>query len=128
VAASLKIPCSVLISRAAQSAAGCLSICSGKFDRSQKLARNLKKENRMSKTWEHYHHASRHHERAAYHYKEAAKYDEAEEHEKAAHHAYLAHGHNQHAMHHDAEAAKLHAEQCDRATTAASEQEAKKKR
>ena len=28
----------------------------------------------MSKTWEHYHHASRHHERAAYHYKEAAKY------------------------------------------------------
>jgi len=60
----------------------------------------------MSKTWEHYHHASRHHERAAYHYKEAAKYDEVEEHEKAAHHAYLAHGHSQHAIHHDAEAAK----------------------
>jgi hypothetical protein len=81
----------------------------------------------MSKTWEHYHHASRHHERAAYHYKEAAKYDEAEEHEKAAHHAYLAYGHSQHAIHHDAEAAKLHAEQCDPSATAASEQAAKKK-
>jgi hypothetical protein len=81
----------------------------------------------MSKTWEYYHHASRHHERAAYHYKEAAKYEEAEEHEKAAHHAYLAHGHSQHAIHHDAEAAKLHAEQCDRSATAASEQAAKKK-
>ncbi len=81
----------------------------------------------MSKTWEHYHHASRHHERATYHYKEAAKYDEAEEHEKAAHHAYLAHGHSQHAIHHDAEAAKLHAEQYDRSATAASEQAAKKK-
>jgi hypothetical protein len=57
----------------------------------------------MSKTWEHYHDAARHHERAAYHYKEAAKYDKAEEHEKAAHHAYLAHGHNQHAIHHDIE-------------------------
>jgi hypothetical protein len=67
----------------------------------------------MSKTWEHYHGAARHHELAAYHYKEAAKYDEAEEHEKAAHHAYLAHGHNQHAIHHDVEAAKLHAEYCD---------------
>ena len=67
----------------------------------------------MSKTWEHYHHAARHHERAAYHYNEAAKYDEAEQHEKAAHHAYLAYGHSQHAIHHDAEAAKLHAERCD---------------
>ena len=81
----------------------------------------------MSKTWEHYHHASRHHERAAYHYKEAAKYDKAEEHEKAAHHAYLAHGHSQHAIHYDAEAAKLHADRCDRAATTASKQEAKKK-
>jgi hypothetical protein len=81
----------------------------------------------MSKTWEHYRHASRHHEAAAYHYKEAAKYDEAAEHEKAAHHAYLAHGHSQHAIHHDAEAAKLHAEQCDRSPAAASEQEAQKK-
>jgi len=81
----------------------------------------------MSKTWEHYHHASRHHERAAYHYKEAAKYDKAEDHEKAAHHAYLAHGHSQHAIHHDAEAAKLHAEQCDRSLEAASEQEAQEK-
>ncbi len=81
----------------------------------------------MSKTWEHYHHAARHHEWAAYHYKEAAKYDEAEEHEKAAHHAYLAHGHNQHAIHHDAEAAKLHAEQCDNLATPATEQGAKKK-
>jgi hypothetical protein len=60
----------------------------------------------MSKTWEHYHHAARHHEKAAYHYNEAAKYDQAEEHEKAAHHAYLAHGHSQHAVHHDVEAAK----------------------
>jgi hypothetical protein len=84
----------------AQFAAGCLSICSGKFDRFQKLARNLKKENCMSKTWEHYHHASRHHERADYHYQEAAKYDEA------AHHAYLAHGHSQHAIDHDAVFAK----------------------
>lgn len=81
----------------------------------------------MSKTWEHYHHAARHHERAD-HYKESAKYDEAEEHEKAAHHAYLAHGHNQHAIHHEAEAAKLHAEQCDNLTMPASEQGAKKKR
>ena len=67
----------------------------------------------MSKTWEHYHHAARHHERAAYHFNEAAKYNQAEEHEKAAHHAYLAHGHSQHAIHHEAEAAKLHAETCD---------------
>lgn len=81
----------------------------------------------MSKTWEHYHHAARHHERAAYHYKVAAKYDEAEEHEKAAHHAYLAHGHNQHAMHHDAVAAKLHAEHCDSLATPASEQGANEK-
>jgi len=57
----------------------------------------------------HHHHAALHHERAAYHYKQAAKYDKAEEHEKAAHDAFLAHGHNQHAIHHDAEAAKLHA-------------------
>ena len=57
-----------------------------------------------------YHGATRHHERAAYHYKEAAKYEEAGEHEKAAHHAYLAHGHTQHAINHDAEAAKLHAD------------------
>jgi len=67
----------------------------------------------MSKTWEHYPQAARHHERAACHYKEAGKFDEAEEHEKAAHDTYLAHGHNQHAIHHDSEAAKLHAEQCD---------------
>jgi hypothetical protein len=81
----------------------------------------------MSKTWEHYHDAARHHERAAYHYKEAAKYDEAEEHEKAAHHAYLAHGHNQHAIHHDVEAAKAHATQCDNLATPTSEQIPKKK-
>jgi predicted transcriptional regulator len=81
----------------------------------------------MSKTWEHDHHAARHQERAAYHYKPAAKYDEAEEHEKAAHHAYLADGHNQHAIHHDAEAAKLHAEQCDNLAMPASEQEGNKK-
>jgi hypothetical protein len=81
----------------------------------------------MSKTWEHYHDAARHHERAAYHYKEAAKYDKTEEHEKAAHHAYLAHGHNQHAIHHDIEAAKLHAEQCDNVGTPTSEQIAKTK-
>ena len=81
----------------------------------------------MSKTWEHYHHAARHHEKAAYHYNEAAKYDQAEEHEKAAHHAYLAHGHGQHAVHHDVEAAKLHAEQCNRLAPPASEQAAKKK-
>ena len=71
----------------------------------------------MSKTWEHYHHAARSHEKAAYHYNEAAKYDQAEEHEKAAHHAYLAHGHSQHAVHHDGEAAKLNAEQCDSLVT-----------
>ena len=65
----------------------------------------------MSKTWEHYHHAARNHEKAAYHFNEAAKYNQAEEHEKAAHSAYLAHGHSQHALHHDAEAAKLNTEQ-----------------
>ena len=80
----------------------------------------------MSKTWEHYHHAARHHDRAAYYYIEAAKYDEAEEHEKAAHYAYLAHGHNQHAIHHDVVAAKLHSEQCDNLATPASEQVAQK--
>jgi hypothetical protein len=89
----------------------------------------------MSKTWElAYHCAARHHERAAYHYKEAAKYEKAEEHEKAAHHAYLAHGHTQHAIDCDAEAAKLHAdhflhvEHCDRSVTIAYEQGANKKR
>ena len=81
----------------------------------------------MSKTWEHYDDAARHHERAAYHYKEAAKYDKAEEHEKAAHHAYIAHGHSQHALHHDTEAAKLHVEQCDNLAIPSSEQAAKKK-
>lgn len=80
----------------------------------------------MSKTWEPYDHAARHHEQAAYHCKEAPKYDEAEEHEKAAHHAYLAHGHNQLAIHQDAEAAKLHAAQCGKLATPASEQGAKK--
>ncbi len=74
----------------------------------------------MSKTWEHYHHAARNHEKAAYHYNEAAKYNQAEEHEKEAHHAYLAHGHSQHAVQHDAEAAKLHAEQCASLVTPAS--------
>lgn len=69
------------------------------------------KENHVSKTWEHYHHAARDHEKAAYHFNEAAKYNQAEEREKAAHHAYLAHGHSQQAVHHAAEAAKLHAEQ-----------------
>jgi hypothetical protein len=67
----------------------------------------------MSKTWEHYHHAARHHEQAAYHYKEAAKYDQAEEREKSMHHAYLAHGHTQHAIQHNIEVAKSHADLCD---------------
>ena len=83
--------------------------------------RNLTKENHLSKTWEHYHHAARHHEKAAYHYDEAAKYDQAEEHEKAAHNAYLAHGNSEHAVHHDGEAAKLHAEQCTQRAKPASE-------
>jgi len=81
----------------------------------------------MSKTWEHYHHAARHHEKAAYHFDEAAKYDQAEEHERAAHHAYLALGHSQHALHYDAEAAKLHAEQCASLVTSASAQARPKK-
>jgi hypothetical protein len=81
----------------------------------------------MRQTWERYHHAARHHERAAYHYKGAAKYDEAEEHEKAAHHAYLAHGHNQHAVHHNVEAAKLQAENCDSLAAPASAQAERKK-
>jgi len=81
----------------------------------------------MSKTWEHYHHAARHHERAAYHFNEAAKYDQAEEHEKAAHHAYLAHGHTQHAIYHDVEAAKVHAEECGTPATTASETGTRKK-
>jgi hypothetical protein len=46
---------------------------------------------------------------------------------KAAYHPYLAHGHSQHAIYHDAEAAKLHAGQCDRTATAPSEQAATKK-
>ena len=81
----------------------------------------------MSKTWEHYHDAARDHEKAAYHFNDAAKYNQAEEQEKAAHHAYLAHGHSQHAVHHDVEAAKLHAEQSDSLVTSSSTQEAKKK-
>jgi hypothetical protein len=80
----------------------------------------------MSKTWEHYHHAARHHEKAAYHFHEAAKYDQAEEHEKAAHHAYLAHGHSQHAVHHDVEAAKLHSEHCNLTATPTTEHAGKK--
>jgi hypothetical protein len=67
----------------------------------------------MSKTWEQYHNPSCRHEWAACHYKETAKYDEAEGREKAMHHAYLAHGHNEHAIHHDAEAAKLYADRRD---------------
>ncbi|MFZ0954722.1 MAG: hypothetical protein WAN60_00140 [Candidatus Sulfotelmatobacter sp.] len=81
----------------------------------------------MSKTWEHYHHAARDHEKAAYHFNEAAKYNQAEEREKAAHHAYLAHGHSQRAIHHAAEAAKLHAELHDQQPATAAEQEVKKK-
>ena len=81
----------------------------------------------MSKTWEHYHHASRHHERAAYHYNEAMKSAKAEEHEKATHHAYLAHGHTQQANHHGIEAAKLHAEHSDSLTTSSGEKGAKGK-
>ena len=88
----------------------------------------------MSKTWElAYYCAARHHERAAHHYKEAAKCEEAREHEKAAHHAYLAHGHAQHAIDCDAEAAKLHAdhflhvEHCESSVTVAYELGAKKK-
>jgi hypothetical protein len=81
----------------------------------------------MSKTWEHYHHAARHHEKAAYHFHEAAKYDQAEEHEKAAHHAYLAYGHSQHAVHGEAEAAKLHAEQCTSPVTPKSAEAAPKR-
>jgi len=81
----------------------------------------------VSKTWEHYHHAARHHERAAYHYQEAAKYDQASEHEKAAHNAYLAHGHSQHATHHDVEAAKLHAEQCEHSAVPGTGPKANKK-
>jgi hypothetical protein len=75
----------------------------------------------LSKTWEHSHQAARHHEKAAYPFNEAAKYDQAEEHEKAAHHAYLAHGHSQHAVLHDVEAAKLHAEQGNSTARPASE-------
>jgi hypothetical protein len=81
----------------------------------------------MSKTWEHYHHAARHHEKAAYHFNEAAKYNQAEEHEKEAHHAYLAHGQSQQAVHHETEAAKLHAEQCASAVTSDSAQAGQQK-
>src|ERR1035441_6906181 len=91
------------------------------------LRQNLPKENRMSKTWEHYHHAARAYEKAAYHFNEAAKYNQAEEHERSTLFAYLAHGHSQHAVHHDVEAPKLHAEQCDSLVTPSSTQEAKKK-
>jgi hypothetical protein len=81
----------------------------------------------MSKTWEHYDQAARHHERATHEFKEAAKYHETEEYEKAAHHAYLAHGHNQHAIHQGNEVAKLHTAHCNGKETPAAEQEAKKK-
>ena len=80
----------------------------------------------MSKTWEHYHYAARHHERAAYHYNEAAKLEQANEHERSAHHAYLAHGHTQHAIQHDAQAAKLHAEHCNLAAPTSSEKQGEK--
>jgi hypothetical protein len=79
-----------------------------------------------------YHCAARHHECAAYQYLEAAKCEKAGEYEKAAHHAYLAHGHNQHAIHWGAEAAKLHADRFshidhgERSATAAPEQAAMK--
>ena len=82
----------------------------------------------MSKTWEHYDLAARHHERAAHEFKDAAKYHETEEHEKAAHHAYLAHGHNQHTIHHGNAAAKPHTAHCDSNETSAAEQEVNKKR
>ncbi len=81
----------------------------------------------MSTTWEHL--SSRwpsSRASAAYHYNEAAKYDQAEEHERAVHHAYLAQAHNQQAIHHDAEAAKLHAEHCDVPATPASKQATEK--
>jgi hypothetical protein len=86
----------------------------------------------MSKTWVlAYRCAAGHLERAACHYKEAAKCEEAGDHEKATHHAYLAHGYTQHAIHDDAEAAKLHAEHflhveyCHSSVTVASEQGAR---
>jgi len=82
----------------------------------------------MSKTWEHYDLAARHHERAAHEFKDAAKYHETEEHEKAAHHAYLAHGRNQHTIHHGNAAAKPHTAHCDSNETSAAEQEVNKKR
>jgi hypothetical protein len=80
----------------------------------------------MSKTWEHYHNAARHHERAAYYYGEAAKYDQAEERGKAAHHECLVHGQNQHAIHHDVEAAKLHADNWGNPVPASAREEKKK--
>jgi hypothetical protein len=76
--------------------------------------------------------AARHQECAAYHYKEAARYEMAGEYEKAAHHAYLAHGHTQHAIRCDAEAAQLHADRflhvnhCERSVIDALEQRAMK--
>ena len=82
----------------------------------------------MSKTWEQYHPADTHYEWAPYHDERPTKYNEAEENEKAAHHAYLAHGHNQHAIRHSAETAKLQAKRCDKVVTPASEQGAKNKR
>jgi len=54
--------------------------------------------------------AARHLECAAFHYAEAAKHEGAGAYEKAAQHAYLAHGHTEHAIHSEAEAAKLHAD------------------
>ncbi|MGA3127684.1 MAG: hypothetical protein ABSD13_13305 [Candidatus Korobacteraceae bacterium] len=72
--------------------------------------------------------AARHHECAAFHHKEAAKHEAAGAYEKAAQHAYRAHGHTQHAIQSEAEAAKLHADrflhvdQFGRSRTASSEQ------
>ncbi|MGA8691820.1 MAG: hypothetical protein WB662_18435 [Methyloceanibacter sp.] len=51
-----------------------------------------------------------HHAKAAKHHLEAAKHHEAGKHETAAHHALMAHGHHLHALHHEEEAAKMHAE------------------
>jgi hypothetical protein len=79
----------------------------------------------MSKTWEHYRDAARHHEGRPPTTK-GGKFDQAEEHEEAAHHASLAHGHNLHAIDHNTEAAKPHAEHRDSVVTTANERDTKK--
>jgi hypothetical protein len=66
----------------------------------------------VNSTREHFQEAARHHESAAYHYEEVMKYDAGEEHKKGRTTHTWAPGHSQHAIDHDAAAAKLLVDGC----------------